>query len=1158
MKFKLIRLLVMSSIYTFIGVFLQCILLNSLLASELSAQRYQSIRHVFVDINTQNTTLEGTLRAIETQTEFNFVYELRDLEKGMMLNTKPGKQSVAELLVEISRQAGLKFRQINNNINVQKLNKRLPTRKAVQAIEQEVLVKGAVKDENGEPLPGVSILVKGTSTGTTTDMDGNFSISVPESSTLLFSFIGYEAQEIALNGQTALEVVMATSSTELDEIVVVGYGTQKKANLSGAVDVVSADAIVNRPVTSTGAALQGMIPNLNISISSGQATEAPEFNIRGFTSINGGGPLILVDNIPVSNEEVARINPNDIESVSVLKDAASAAIYGARGAFGVVLITTKSGTSDKLTVSANANYAVRTLGKTPDVVTDPYMAMKYKHDAAFPLYNLYPESVREYAKQRSEDPSLPAAIPNPNNPDAWQYYGSTNWLDEVYNKSAASYNANFSIGKKDEKMNYYLSSDYFKQEGMFRYGNDIYNRYNLRGKVALQVTDWLQLGNNTVFTHSDYEEPSYNNGESFFHEVNRKNSLDIPKNPDGTRTNTGASMLGRLQEGGRADTKLNEIQTSFNMEVALIKDTWLLKGDATFRRSNETYKRYEIPVAYRTGPNQPLQYIGANTKAVNSSEEVQYNVYNVYTDFHKTFGGKHFVQAVVGYNQEYRTESYSYVSRDKLITSSLPSLGLASGAFNGGETIEDWAVRGAFYRLNYVFDDRYIFEFNGRYDGSSRFPKDDRFGFFPSASAAWVVSKEAFFQSIGEAIKMDFFKLRASYGSLGNQDVDAYEYIMMMTPGRIGPVLGGERPVYVSTPGLVSPSLTWEKVSTVNFGADLSFFKNKLDLGFDLYTRYNEGMLTKGKTLPNVIGTLEPNENAADLKTNGWELKVTWRDDFMLANSPFRYGVTVALADSRAYITKIDNPNKLLSGYYEGQELGEIWGLETEGFFQSKEELENHADQTAVGSDDQGYRFDVGDLKFKDQNGDGKIDRGDGTVDNPGDFKVIGNSRERLPFSVNLTAEWKGFDLRAFVQGVGKRDWYPEASNHYFWGIYAQPWTNVQAHNLDHWTPDNPNGYFPRVKSYIAEDESELGIPQTRYLQNAAYLRMKNITLGYTLPSQLMSKIGIERLRVYVSAENVFEISSLKAKLDPESIQKSRARVYPFQRTVSMGVNLNF
>ncbi|MEN7550687.1 SusC/RagA family TonB-linked outer membrane protein [Rapidithrix thailandica] len=477
-----------------------------------------------------------------------------------------------------------------------------------------------------------------------------------------------------------------------------------------------------------------------------------------------------------------------------------------------------------------------------------------------------------------------------------------------------------------------------------------------------------------------------------------------------------------------------------------------------------------------------------------------------------------------------------------------------NGAYN-----LNWAIRGVFYRFNYILNDRYIFETNGRYDGTSRFPTEDRFDFFPSASLAWVVSEESFFKPLKKVVS--YMKFRGSAGTLGNQNLgednysQVYPYISTMGLSAQSTLLNGAWVPAVYAPNLVSASLTWEKATTYNFGVDLGLLNDKLNATFDLYRRNTVDMLTKGKTLPAVLGTSVPKENAADLETNGWELTLNWKDQMNVAGKPFHYGVKFILYDSRTYITKFDNPTNYLDDHYEGMEWGDIWGLKTLGFFQSEQEIEAHADQSKVASYPGSRPIEPGDLKFEDTNGDGIVDWGNWTLENPGDYRIIGNSQDRLGYSIDLNAEWNGFDLRAFFQGIGKKDFYPGPGHHYFWGIYAQPWSNLLAHNLDHWTPESPNAYFPRPKSYSAEIGKELGIPQSKYLQNAAYLRLKNLTLGYSLPKSLISKIGLDKVRLYVSGENLLEFTKLNEYLDPEGLGGT---VYPFQRTYSFGLNVIF
>lgn len=1131
---------------------------------QISAKSYSQT----VTITRNNIPLGKIFRDIHKQTGYNFLCTEEQLSHSKKVDIDLKKASLKEVLDAAFKDQPLTYSILNNTIIVKH---KVQFSGVVSPLLSPVHISGTVKDSaTGKPLVGVTIQVKGNTMGTVTDANGQFSLDVPDNALLLVTYLGYNKKEIAVSGKNIFNILLATATTGLNQLVVVGYGTEKKINLSGAVQAVSGKELANRPITNVNDGLEGLIANLNISPSDGRATTAPDFNIRGFTSINGGSAFILVDNVPATPEEVARLNPADIASVSVLKDAAAAAIYGARGAFGVVLITTKTAKSNKLVITADANYAVRTVGSVPQIVTDPLLVMQTKHDAGTPLYDLYPPAVQVYAAKRSKDPSLPAVIVDPTNPNAWAYYGSTNWLKEAYHNMAPSYTADISVAKKDDKLSYYLSGGYYRQDGLLRYGNDILKRYNLRTTASYQFTNWLKVGTNTAYTYSTYNSPNFIDG-LFFWDVNRTPSLSVPKNPDGTWTSDGAAILGTLQQGGRKITHTNDILTSFNAEISLVKNIWTIKGDATFRRTNTPTQSYNLPVPYRTGPNQPIGYryadgTGGVTYAQNESDIANQNVFNVYTDFNKTFGTKHYFHAMVGFNQEYRYWNDFSVRAQGLITPSLPNTQLATGTVTQRDNIAEWAVRGFFYRLNYIYNDKYIVELDGREDGSSHFPPNHRWGFFPSASAAWVISKENFFNSIANSLHMDLFKLRGSYGLLGNQvtstnpELNNYPYIPTMSSGQIGQILDGSLPIAVYQPGVVSPTFTWEKVRTLNGGLDLAFFNDKLEISYDRYTRYTDDMLTKSKTLPAVFGAAEPLANAANLKTRGWEFTVIYRNQVTVANSPLHFSLQFNLADSRSFITKYDNPTKILSDYYPGEEIGEIWGFINDGVFQSAEDVKNSPDQTAVGEDDQQYKFYQGDVKFKDLNGDGKIDFGDNTVTNPGDRKIIGNNSPRFPYGFDLNGDWKGFDLRVFIQGIGKRDWYPGPSNIYFWGIYAQPWTNVTVQNLNHWTPQHPNAYFPAVRAYIAEDQvSPLTVPQTKYLQNASYLRLKNITVGYSLPHSLMDRWKLNQVRFYFSAENIFTIKHLKVDMDPEGLLNGHGgAIYPFQKTYSVGMNLNF
>ena len=684
---------------------------------------------------------------------------------------------------------------------------------------------------------------------------------------------------------------------------------------------------------------------------------------------------------------------------------------------------------------------------------------------------------------------------------------------------------------------------------LLKINKDIMDRYNFRSKVDFKVADWLTFGNNTSALYYTYKRPS-----SFyswlFNRINDTNTLMTVKNPDGSWTKEGAELIGSLSEGEAQTTELS-LQSQFTMTLALIKNVLSIKADATARLGNRETEQWDsdMNIPYKQGPNLADEYLGWVDMAQLAKERDYYTSVNAYIDFTKSFG-KHQVSALAGFNQEYNSHRYMRGEREELISSSLPSVELATGSARVREDNYEWATRGGFFRLNYIYNNKYIFEANGRYDGSSRFPKNDRFGFFPSISAAWIISQEKFMHATQNWL--NYAKLRISYGALGNQDVSYYEYIASMGSSEQQLLINGIKPMGVTPSGLVSNSLTWEKVYTKNIGLDLNFFNNRLTFSGDIYRRDTKDMLTKGKTLPSVLGALEPRINAADMKTEGWEISLGWRDLFNLGNKPFSYNVKFILSDNRSFITRFDNPTGNLDDWYEGCEIGEIWGLVTEGFFKDQADIDNHADQWDVTSYPGDRPIEPGDLKYKDLDNNGKINNGSWTVNDPGDYKVIGNNASRYNYGADFTAEWNGLDFRVLLQGVGKKDWYPES--HYFFGIYRAPWGNVLENNLDHWTPENTDAYFPRLKSYIAEGGKDLAINQTRYLQNAAYLRIKNITIGYTLPKKFTMKAKLERVRLYLTGDNIFEFTKLSKNYDPEILGTS----HPMQRLFTFGLNLSF
>lgn len=1126
--------------------FLFCALLFLLMSSDMLYAQ-----DVKVSVSLKNAPIKQLFEAIEQQTKYSFSYRDADITGKESITVSEKDQPVSTLLKKVLSAQKLQYTMNGNKIVISLLQQQQNMSK------KKVKVSGIVKDNNGETMIGVTVAVIGANgLGTVTDPDGVFSLEqVPENARIQISYIGYQPQELQANAIQNKTIVMREDVQALNEVVIVGYGVQKKANLSGAVATVETKQLENRPVLNVGQALQGTVANLNVTVGSGQATDSPSFNIRGTTSLNGGSPLIVIDGIASDAGQLNKMNPNDIANISVLKDAASCAIYGARAAYGVILVTTKTGKSENLTINYNNHFSFRQNTRMPEIISDPYEVCTIRNLMYYPWGTIYNNEQLDYAKKVSEDPNVSPYYLTPDG--TYQYFGRTDWVSEAFKKSSFSTNHSIDISGSTDKLDYYFSGGYNYENGMLKQNADIYNRYNLSSKLNFKITKNWNISNNTTVTTYDYSAPSYL-GKGLWWDINRVSPLDMLYNPDGSWTKMGASTLGILQDGGNWKKYETMIRTQFSSRFDIIKDVFFVQGSLAYTTYKNREQYYYSPVSYVDGPDRTPQFVSAttNTSAVANNGDTKDIYIDLYATFTKTFNEKHNLTALVGFNQDEYVYYNTNLSRKDLISTSVPSIGLATGDMNVGEGQGSKATRSGFGRVGYVYDNRYIIEFNGRYDGTSIFPKNDRFVFSPSASAGWVISGEKFFEPLKQTIS--FFKVRGSYGQLGNQDLKSYyPYLATMGNAKMGSIIDGKQPVYVGVPGLVSGSLTWEKVTTMNLGADMNFFNNRLSLSGEYYERRTEDMLTAGKTLPGVLGTGVPTANAADLKTRGWELTVGYKDQYKVAGKPFNLNVNFNIADSRSFITKFENPNGLLGDYYVGYEMGEQWGLTTLGFFTSEDDIKNHADQTPVTSYPGTPPTAPGDLKFADLNGDGTINSGAWTLDDHGDYSLIGNTRSRFTYGIAANANWNGFDLSVFFQGVGKKDYFPGAGDLYFWGVYAQPWTNITKGNfVDHWTEENPDAYFPRMKSYVAF-YTEAAEKQTRYKQDASYIRLKNLSFGYTLPKHLTEKVRVNNLRIFFSGDNLFVLSGLYKyyKVDPEMLS---GQDYPLQRAYSFGINLSF
>ena len=1047
-----------------------------------------------------------------------------------------------------------------------------------------VQVTGTVLDEKGEPLIGATVYQRSSANGVVTDVNGQFSISVPSECQLVVNYIGYKQSYVQVKGDTgSYEIKLENDAQTLTDVVVVGYGSQKKINLSGAVDQITAKDLDKRPISDVSKGLQGMIPNLNIDFTSGEPGQAASINIRGTGSINGGAPLLLIDGVAADIDELNNILPADIESISILKDAASAAIYGARAAFGVILVTTKKGSGDRIKVSYNNHFTWKRPSQLTRKTSDPYIYLKLKNVAVlntpWSSGHVTDDEHLEWARQRSDDPLHTESVRlSPLDNTQWEYMGNTDWTRHYLDKYTFSQAHEVSLSGATERTSFYLSAGYNHEDGVLKdlAPCDGYDRYNTRMKVNYKLWEWLTIGNNTSFEVTKRDKSSYYNLSDLYD----AEPWNIPVNPNGTWASDELGIaLAQIADGGSYNSERDKLQSTFTGEASFWKGVLRLNANFTISKTWEKTDWFKTKYELGYGPDDTRT--AGDSWAEKDHTDITYTTFDLYGTFSKDWG-VHNVNAVLGFNQEYNKWNATTARRNDLVSASLPTTALATGDQYVSDSYRDWAIRGLYFRLNYIFDNRYIVEVNGRYDGTSRFPKKKRFGFFPSTSWAWRVDQEKFFRPLSRVVSE--LKLRASYGSLGNQLVSEYGYIPAMSSGPGTYIIDGKLQQTVWSPGLVSDNYTWEKIRTFNLGVDLGFFDHRLTTSFDIYQRDTRGMLTLGKDLPGVLGASEPQENAANMRTTGWELSVNYRDKLMLWGKPLTWSARLVLSDNKSKITKFDNRDRRLSQYYEGQVLGEIWGLQNDGLFQSKEEIAK-LDETQIipwGA----LPIVEGWPKYKDLDHDGKITKGS-TVDHPGDLSVIGNASPRYRYGINLSAEWNGFDVSLFMQGIGKRDYYP--ISYLFWSFYQQPYTGGQLHAFDFYraqddSPEemakhsqsyiaaglasqNLNAKYPVFQAWLADknlgtglNAMGLAIPQTQYMLNGAYFRMKNITIGYTLPSAWTQRIGVGRLRVYVSGDNLFEFSELKKYFDPEAVTASDAYgyVYPFNRQFTFGLNLTF
>jgi len=1041
--------------------------------------------------------------------------------------------------------------------------------------QQDGVCKGVVKDNQGETVIGASVVVKGSTNGTITGLDGDFTLdNVKRGDVIQISYIGYVSQEVVWQG-TPLNITLKEDSQTLEEVVVVGFGSQKKANLTGSVSQVKMDDVLGeRPVTNVKNALQGSMPGLMVS-GGASPGEAKSFNIRGTVSINGMNPLVLIDNV---EGDIDLLNPEDIESVTVLKDAASSAIYGARAAAGVILITTKKAKKgEKFNLNYNANFGFQTSINSPKQASLDEYLRAYQAAGFSETYYAGNGSVSKWREYLAGYKENPAAYPTVGDgiyigEDGAPYYLNDKDVYKAFQETSFMQTHNLTANGGTEKLRYRLSAGLTKEDGPLIESKDTYMRKNISSFISADITDWLTQEADFRYTVADRSEPM-GSGDGIYC-MNHISFYPSGMMPGSVNTSVGKDLPlitpeNQIRYNNPYLTDTDNTRIYLRTILRPIKGLELV-GEYTYDRKNWQKSYYAKKWEYTT------EQLGSNNSVTSdylfkSEDHEDYNALNLYGTYNFSIKEDHMFKVMAGFNQERKQNSWISVQTHDMIAPSAPSFTSATGKIIPQNSYSDYAIRGAFYRINYNYKDRYLFEANGRYDGSSKFPKDDRFGFFPSFSVGWNIARESWMEKALDYVSD--LKLRASWGQIGNQNIGNYGYYSTMQPvGNSNYWLkDGEFITYISTPGLVSNSFTWETVETLDIGFDASMFNSRLQVTFDWYQRTTRDMLIAGIQLPAVVGTSAPMRNAADMRTRGWEIAVNWRDQI----GDWKYNVGFNLYDYKSKITKYsNNEDKLLSqNYYEGKTLGEIWGYVSDGFY-TIDDFDGPGTwqlKDGVASLD-GYNPRPGDEKFvnlNDDRGTNEINSGLNTVDSPGDQKVIGNSTPRYNFGVNLGVSYKGFSLSAILQGTAKRDVWIGGMSLFPFGGSAKAYYPVFYNQTDYWEPmgscdgqytendreywvaKNPDASLYRLYSNMQNHGSNQRA-STKYLQNGAYMRLKNITLAYTFPKALISKVSLSALKVFVSAENLATISSLPKGYDPERLSWG----YPFYRTLSFGLNV--
>ena len=1112
-----------------LSFFILCLSAFSVLASETYAQSTK------LSLSAKNETIGQVLKKIENQSEFRFFYS-DNIQTDKKVTVDIRDRNIQDILNEILSGTGIQFRIIGRQVALFHENEREP----MIPVNQSKVITGKVTSEDGGPIPGTTILVKGTTNGTITDVDGNYTLTnVPDDAVLVFSFVGMAPQEISVDGKSTIDVVMRDKSTGLDEVVVVGYGTRQKKNLIGAVDQVNAKILEDRPVGNTMQALQGAAANLTIQQRSMNPNDnSMNINIRGISTMNNNDPLIVIDGVITEMESLNELNPNDIDNISVLKDAGSAAIYGSRSSNGVILVTTKKGTKGgKPVVRFNSMVGIQ----SPDVLYEPvpgYQNALLKNQALInggssPVFT--PEQIRDFQK-----------------------HGDGQWFLDGILKDAVQQNYSASISGGTENSSYMISTGYFNQESNFA-GNFGIERYNFRTNLVNQYGK-LKVSANMAYNRTMQKAPNAGAGTLivdggrippyYTYKMKADNGHYLIND-----VLSEFNPLGLLEAGGYQKKDNDNFLGSLDVELE-VANGLIAKGlvGLDLSANHRFIRSLEVPFYASETATQPSSYANSNRNTEDYNEKRYILNTQFLLDYNRTFNEVHKVTGLLGVSNESYTRQANeikkkYTDRDLGLPESDTEIDPSS--YNTPAQTQERSIYSAFGRAGYTYNDKYYGEFSFRYDGSSKFAKDYRWGFFPSVSAGWRLSEEGFMsrykKNVGD------LKIRGSYGILGNQNVDDYAYFTTYT---VYTNIYGFNNQAVSGTGFDfgNSELQWEQSANFNIGADATFFNNQFYVSLDYFNKVTSQILLT-PVVPTVFGGAVAKENAGEMKNEGWEATLSYH----AKTGKFVHDIKLNVADTKNTVTdfggneQINSSDQMQKIIREGAALGSYYGYKTDGYFQSYEEISNSA--LPIGATVQ-----PGDVKYKDLNNDGVIDDKDRTI--------IGNAFPRYTFGLTYNLTWNGFDLNMLFQGVGKREMFLR-------GELVEPFHAnysyvMYKHQLDFWTPVNPDARWPRLASSgSASNTNNFGKASDLYIFNASYIRLKNIQLGYTLPKRITTKVGIQKLRFTLNAQNLLTLANVSF-IDPESTEfgsnmggtggtgANSGRNYPTLRYYGFGVDVQF